>query len=191
MKNITQIPLKRILHLSLLTSILSANIVSAHQWCHDGTIVQIADVSWNESSIITNYPGLIPDDIPIWVVGNVNMHITYEAVRNYADAFEGGGGGFGGYSVANSGEVKEVAYWPHNYITAPALYHISQGVKFRLKKCYTIAPMTAVEDLEFIALPGGTIPGETSNDFIDRLQVKPLGGLERLEDYWNNSNNNR
>lgn len=187
----TQSSLKNILHLSILISILSVNVASAHIWCNDGTVVQIADVTWNESSIITNYPGLIPGDIPPWVVGNVDMHITYEAIRNYADTFVGGGGGFGGYSVPNSGEVVEDAYWPHNYITAPSLYHISQGVKFRLKKCYTIAPMTAVKDLEMIALPGGTVPGETSHDFISRLKVTPLYGLERMMDYWNNSNDNR
>jgi len=158
-------------------SMLSINIALAVPWCHLGTKVQIADVSWDEASIVANYPGSIPGDIPPWIVGNTNMHITFMSVMTYANTFAGGGGGFGGYSVPNSGQVRQLPYAPHNYITAPSLYNISQGVSFKLEKCYTIPPMIAVSALEMIAPdPGGDGPTIA-------VEYTPLRGLDQICDY--------
>lgn len=158
--------------------------VQAVPWCHNGTIVQIADVSWNESSIEANYPGTLPDSIPDWVVGNVNMHIAFVSTNHYASTFIGGGGGFGDYTVSNSGDVRVEAYGPHNYITAPSLYHISQGVQFKIKKCYTVPPMTAVKERFQFS------PDIIGPEIIDvngsggAIKVKALDGLEQIQQYW-------
>ncbi len=178
MKNNT---FKKSISLLIVAAGLSSSVAQAVTWCHGGTIVQIADVNWGESSIIANYPGSIPGDIPLWVVGNVNIHITSTSTNQYANGFAGGGGGFGGYSVANSGEVKVEAYAPHNYITAPSLYSTAEGVKFKLKKCYTIPPMTAVRERHEIALPWN--PGTPDNP----ISIKPLEHIQGLNTYWEQS----
>ncbi|MCX7552281.1 hypothetical protein OS175_00195 [Marinicella sp. S1101] len=170
--------LKKSITAALVITGLSASLAHAVPWCHQGTIVQIADVNWGESSIIANYPGSIPADIPPWVTGNVDMHITFMATHTYASGFAGGGGGFGGYSVPGSGQVKVYAYAPYNYITAPSLYSTAQGVQFKLKKCYTIPPMVAVKELRELELPWS--PGGQDNP----VSVRPLERLQELDAYW-------
>lgn len=170
--------LKKTIGLMIVAAGLSSTIAQAVPWCHQGTIVQIADVNWGESSIIANYPGSIPGDIPPWVVGNVDMHITFMSTHQYASGFAGGGGGFGGYSVPNSGQVKVYAYAPHNYITAPSLYSTAEGVKFKLKKCYTIPPMTVVHELYEVALPWS--PSTPDNP----ISIKPMERIQGLDAYW-------
>lgn len=174
---------------SLILIISCAN-TQAIPWCHGGTIVQIADVNWNQSSIEANYPGILPDSIPDWVVGNVNMHITFVSTNNYASTFIGGGGGFGDYSVSDSGDVRVIPYAPHNYITAPSLYNISEGVRFRIQKCYTIPPMTAVtERFHFTTDMIG--PGIIDNNGSGgAIEVRTLNGLEQISEYWSTTQQN-
>jgi len=173
--------LKKSINMLIIAAGLSSTLAQAVPWCHRGTIVQIADVTWGESSIVANYPGSIPGDIPPYIVGNVNNHITFMSTNQYASSFAGGGGGFGGYSVPGSGQVKVYAYAPHNYITAPTHYDISEGVKFKLKKCYTIPPMVVVHELrEFI---GPITPGDPNSP----IGVEPLERLYELGAYWEKS----
>ena len=67
--------IKKTIGMAIIAAGLSSSIAQAVPWCHQGTIVQIADVNWGESSILANYPGVVPP----WVVGNVDMHITFMA----------------------------------------------------------------------------------------------------------------
>lgn len=170
--------LKHTIGLVLIITAFSTSIANAVPWCHNGTIVQIADVSWGESSIIANYPGSIPGDIPPWVTTDVDHHITFEATHQYASGFAGGGGGFGGYSVPGSGQVKVDVYAPSTYLTAPSWYNTSQGVQFKLRKCYTIPPMTAVKELRHFE--GPWTPGGTDNP----IGIEPLSRLPELDVYW-------
>lgn len=172
--------LKTTVGMMIIAAGLSSTIAQAVPWCHQGTIVQIADVNWGESSILANYPGVVPP----WVVGNVDMHITFMSTNQYASGFAGGGGGFGGYSVPGSGQVKVYAYAPHNYITAPSLYSTSEGVKFKMKKCYTIPPMTQHHELSEIALPW--TPGNPNNPD-NPISIEPLEYVQELKAYWEES----
>lgn len=169
--------LKKSISMIIIAAGLSSTIAQAVPWCHQGTIVQIADVNWGESSITANYPGVVPP----WVVGNVDMHITFMSTHQYASGFAGGGGGFGGYSVPGSGQVKVYAYAPHNYITAPSLYSTAEGVKFKLKKCYTIPPMTVLHELREVELPW--TPGGGDNP----ISVEPMERVQGLDAYWEQS----
>ena len=179
--------LKKILCLVSMATIVPFGSASAHKWCHNGTIVQIGDVNWNESVIIANYPGIVPDDIPDWVFDNIDHHIAYEAKKNYADSFVGGGGALGGFVAANSGEVRTSVYAPSNYITAPSLYNISEGIQFKLHKCYTIPPMTQLETLYEIDMPWKPTPG-VSNPVV----IAPMNGVDGVRQYWiDNSSNSQ
>ena len=169
--------LKKTIGMAIIAAGLSSSIAQAVPWCHQGTIVQIADVNWGESSILANYPGVVPP----WVVGNVDMHITFMSTHEYASGFVGGGGGFGGYSVPGSGQVKVYAYAPHNYITAPSLYSTAEGVKFKLKKCYTIPPMTELHELREFVEPWN--PGNPDNP----ISIEPMERLQDLGAYWEQS----
>lgn len=182
MKNKT---FKKTISLILITAGLSSTIAQADIWCKNGTIVQIADVNWGESSIIANYPGSIPADIPAWVFNAniVDMHITDTSTHQYAAGFAGGGGGFGGFSVPGSGQVKVYPYAPHNYITAPSLYSTSEGVKFIIKKCYTIPPMTGHHELRDFPLPWNPI----SDTPYTPNSIKPMESIEGLAAYWEQS----
>ena len=166
--------LKKSIGMIIVAAGLSSTVAQAEQWCNHGTIVQIADVNWGESSILANYPGVVPP----WVVGNVDMHITFMATNEYASGFAGGGGGFGGYSVPGSGQVRVDAYAPHNYITAPSLYSTAQGVKFRIEKCYTIPPMVAVHEL--FEFEGPVVPGDPNSP----IGFEPLERLPEIKEYW-------
>ena len=153
----------------------TTGIANAVPWCHQGTIVQIADVSWNQSQILANFTGSIPTGVT-----DPEHYITFTATHNYANTFAGGGGGFGGYSVPGSGQVKVEAYAPYSYtnMVGPGNYFTSQGVQFKLKKCYTIPPMTIQH--EFVALDDISGDDLTGGDGV----IKPYVELEAINKYW-------
>jgi hypothetical protein len=162
--------MKKLLIYVALGSALLSSVAQAVPWCHRGTIVQIADVNWSQSQIMANFTGSVPGSVT-----DAEIYKTFTATANYANNFVGGGGGFGGYSVINSGHVRVIVYAPYTYtnMVGPGYYFTSQGVKFKLEKCYTIAPMTHhLEVAEFNIEDGSGI------DF------KPLRGLGRLPHYW-------
>ncbi|MCH4294660.1 hypothetical protein MJ923_10150 [Shewanella sp. 3B26] len=154
---------------ALLVAMSLSSLAQAVPWCYRGTIVQIADVSWSESQILANYSGTVPAG-----VADPEYYIAATATYNYSQNFVGGGGGFGGYSVPGSGQVRVTHYAPYTFtnMVGPGYYFTSQGIKFRMDKCYTIPPMTEHVELE-IAEPGGDVP------------VKPLPGLDAISEYWN------
>lgn len=148
--------------------LLSSTAAQAVPWCWRGTIVEIQDVTWNGSQILTNFGG---GPVPGGVL-NPDYFKAYTAATTYASSFAGGGGGFGGYSVPGSGEVLVFAYAPTNYTNGPiGSYNVAQGISFKLKKCYTIVPLTAVA-FDVIALPDVETP-------IVGKPYKGLGGLRK------------
>ncbi len=103
-------------------------------------------------------------------------YVTFTATHNYASAFSGGSGGFGGFSVPGSGQVRVKSYAPSTYTSyvGPGYYFTSHGVEFTLEKCYTIPPMTQVLDYATVALPDGP-----------PIVVRLFKGLEIMRKYWN------
>ncbi|MBV7316795.1 hypothetical protein [Shewanella sp. NIFS-20-20] len=160
--------------LSLLISLGAVTMAQAVPWCHRGTIVQIADVSWSQAQIMANFTGSIPS-----FVADPEVYTTFTATHNYANTFAGGGGGFGGYSVPGSGQVQVHEYAPYTLtnMVGPGYYFTSQGVKFKLKKCYTIPPMTEHKE---VAIFEPTSPS-------GGIDVKPYERLYELESFWSQS----
>ncbi len=152
-------------------SMAVSSIAQAVPWCHRGTIVQIADVTWSQSQIMANFTGSIPGSVT-----DPEHYVTFTATHNYASGFVGGGGGFGGYSVPGSGEVIVVPYAPNSYINVvgPGAYFTSQGVSFKMRKCYTVAPLTA--QLEKARL--------NPRDPLGGIVTVPLEGLDAMSIYW-------
>lgn len=165
---ITKTNLIKLSALFLATS--AVPIAQAVPWCHGGTIVEFADVNWSESQILANFSGPIPGG-----VADPQYYITATATHNYAQTFVGGGGGFGGYSVPGSGQVRVRHYAPYTFtnMVGPGYYDTSQGVKFKMDKCYTIPPMTVHHELEVADEPDG---GD--------IQVRPYEGLGAIQRYW-------
>jgi len=162
--------MKKLLTCVAVGAAFLSTAAQAVPWCHQGTIVQIADVNWSQAQILANFTGSVPGGVV-----DPEVYTTFHATHNYANTFAGGGGGFGGYSVPGSGQVRVVPYAPYSYtnMVGPGYYYTSQGVSFKLDKCYTIAPMT--HHLEV---------AELSKDDGSGISVKPLGGLEALNEYW-------
>ena len=156
-----------------LLLVLSINTGYSVPWCHHGTIVQIQNVNWSQASILANYPGTIP----VWMPDH---GITGMSMDNYATSFAGGGGSIGGYTVPGSGQVLALAYSPSSY-TSGNNYSISQGVQFKLNKCYTIAPMVAIKDFA-VELPGINPDGPVIG-----VTYGPLEGIEPMCQYWSES----
>ncbi len=177
-KLMKKIKYKKSIGLLIVAAGMATTIAQAVPWCHKGTIVQIADVHWGESSILANYPGGVPGGLPPVIYGNVDTHITFTSTNQYANSFAGGGGSFGGYSVPGSGQVLVHPYAPHNYTNAPSLYSTSEGVKFKLKKCYTIPPLVEVFELEKFV--GPVLPGEPGGPVV----FEPLERIEEMRAYW-------
>jgi hypothetical protein len=163
--------MKKKLIFSAIAATFLSSVVQAVPWCHRGTIVQIADVQWTQAQILANFTGSVPGG-----VADPEVYKTSTATYNYASTFTGGGGGFGGYSVPSSGQVRVIPYAPYTYtnMIGPGYYFTSQGVKFKLEKCYTIPPMT--EHLEVARLN----PDDDSGGII----FKPAEKLPALEHYW-------
>ncbi|GAB2909065.1 hypothetical protein [Rheinheimera gaetbuli] len=159
---------KLILSTLAATALLSLS-VQAVPWCHRGTIVQIADVNWSEAQILANFYGTVPGGVL-----DAEVYKTSHATNNYASTFAGGGGGFGGYSVPGSGTVRVTHYAPYTLtnMVGPGYYFTSQGVKFKLHKCYTIPPMVEVRELATVESPEAGIG------------FKPLRGVEAIKEYW-------
>ena len=165
--------MKKLLIAAAVGATFLSSVAQAVPWCHQGTIVQIADVNWSGAQINANFTGSIPT-----YVADPEVYVTFTATSNYANTFAGGGGGFGGYSVPGSGQVRVIPYAPNSYtnMVGPGYYYTNQGVSFRLDKCYTIAPM--VHHLEV---------AELSSDDGSGIVVKPYEGLEKLTMYWKES----
>ncbi|NVJ59945.1 MAG: hypothetical protein HWE27_06115 [Gammaproteobacteria bacterium] len=161
----------RLMALTLSAGLLST-AVNAVPWCHKGTIVQIADVNWSQAQIMANFTGPVPSGVI-----DPEYYTTFTATHNYASTFAGGGGGFGGYSVPGSGQVKVETYAPYTYtnMVGPGYYYTSQGVKFRLKKCYTIPPMTQHHEIARI---------DDGDDGSGGIIFKPYEKLPALSEYW-------
>ena len=159
----------------LLTIALGLGLMSgaatAVPWCHKGTIVQIADVSWSQAQILANFSGSIPPS-----VYDPEYYVTYTATHAYASTFAGGGGGFGGYSVPGSGQVRVKPYAPYTYtnMVGPGHYFTSQGVQFKLEKCYTIPPLTQHLEVEKFDLDDGA----------GGIIFRPYKRLRAMEQFW-------
>ncbi len=164
--------MKRLLSLFTAGTLLLSGAANAVPWCYGGTIVQIADVNWSQAQILANFSGSIPSG-----VADPEVYITSTATYNYASTFSGGGGGFGGYSVPGSGQVQVYPYAPYTYtnMIGPGYYYTSQGVKFKMKKCYTIPPL--VEHLEVREL--------NPDDDGSGIVIKPYPELDAMKNYWN------
>jgi hypothetical protein len=162
--------MKKLLIAAAIGSTLLSSVAQAVPWCYKGTIVQIADVNWSESQILANFTGTVPGGVV-----DPEVYITSTATHIYANSFAGGGGSFGGYSVPGSGQVRVVPYAPYTYtnMVGPGYYFTSQGVRFKMDKCYTIAPLTAHLEV-----------AELSKEDGSGIVVKPLEGLEMLPKYW-------
>ncbi len=161
---------KKLLSLAVGATLLSS-AVQAVPWCHKGTIVQIADVSWSGAQIMANFTGTVPSG-----VYDPEYYITSTATYNYANTFAGGGGGFGGYSVPGSGQVRVIPYAPYTYtnMVGPGYYYTSQGVKFKLEKCYTIPPLTVHHELAEVS------PDIGGGDIV----FDPAEGVDVIKKYW-------
>ncbi|WP_394393227.1 hypothetical protein [Shewanella woodyi] len=160
--------------LTVLACLGISSIAQAVPWCHRGTIVQIADVTWNQAQIMANFTGSIPGG-----VADTEVYTTYHSTNNYANTFAGGGGGFGGFSVPGSGQVRVIHYAPYTLtnMVGPGYYYTSQGVKFKLDKCYTIPPLMEHKE---VARFEPTNP-ETG------IEVVPYEKLEAMQEYWRQS----
>jgi hypothetical protein len=131
--------MKKLLIIAAVGATLLSSVAQAEPWFHHGTIVQIANVNWSGAQIAANFTGSV-----LGGVADAEVYKTFTATHNYAQTFAGGGGGFGGYSVPGSGQVRVVPYAPNSYtnMVGPGYYYTSQGVSFKMDKCYTIPPMT-------------------------------------------------
>lgn len=150
--------------------LLSVNAAIAVPWCHFGTIVTIQNVTWSQNNIIANYPGPIP-------VGLADVGITSNSMGQYASTFVGGGGSLSGYTVPGSGSVIAKAYAPSSYLSSN-YYSTSQGVQFKLNKCYTIPPMTAVKEIRMASNPANP------DTPVIGVEYSALEGGEEMCRYW-------
>ncbi len=164
---------KKLLALSVGVAMFSG-MAQAVPWCHKGTIVEIADVNWSQSQILANFTGSVPGGVL-----DPEVYTTFHATHNYANTFAGGGGGFGGYSVPGSGQVRVIPYAPYSYtnMVGPGHYYTSQGVSFKLDKCYTIPPLTHHHEVKFVE-PGGE-GGDSGGIVFD-----PIEGIEVIKKQW-------
>lgn len=141
-------------------------------WCYKGTIVQIGDVNWTQAQILANFTGTVPVG-----VADAEVYKAFTASNNYASTFAGGGGGWGGYSVPGSGQVRVTHYAPYTLtnMVGPGYYFTSQGVKFKMHKCYTIPPLVRNVEVEKFKEP------------TDGMKFEPLEGAEGATKYWSQS----
>ncbi|MEC4725347.1 hypothetical protein HWQ46_07285 [Shewanella sp. D64] len=164
--------------LGFLACLGASSIAQAVPWCHTGTIVQIANVNWSQAQIMANFTGGIPGGVV-----DPEVYTTYHSTYNYANTFSGGGGGFGGYSVPNSGQVKVRLDAPYTLtnMVGPGYYYTSQGVQFRLDKCYTIPPLMEHKKIARFE----PIKPETG------VEVAPYENLRAITEFWRESDQER
>ncbi|MCO7224719.1 hypothetical protein [Pleionea sp. CnH1-48] len=144
--------------LFVVTAMTLSGAASAVPWCHGGTIVEIANISWTQSGINTHFTGPIPGGVV-----DPQRYIAWEASHNYAGYFAGGGG-WG--NVPGKGQVRVRPYAPYTYTNMVSGYHTSQGLSFKLDKCYATPPLVEIKEKE-------------------KLEVlKPLDGIDGMERYW-------
>ena len=154
---------------------LSSTAAQAVPWCWKGHIVEIGDVQWTQSQIIANFG---PTTIPPYMT-DPDRFIAFTAAYNYANSFSGGGGSWGGYTVPGSGQVMVDPYAPYSYVSqGPGFYNLSQGLYFKMKKCFTVPVMIkhpAIRDFELSIDNGSPDPV---------LDPAPFDGLENMTKYW-------
>lgn len=147
----------------------SSLAAQAVPWCYRGTIVTIANANWSQAQIMANFTGSVPSGVL-----DPEVYITSTSTAAYASTFAGGGGGFGGYSVPGSGQVRVTHLGPYTLtnMVGPGYYYTSQGVTFKLDKCYTFPPLIRAERLEKLEFPE------------QGVNFEPLEGTEGATKYW-------
>lgn len=148
----------KVLFSSLVAAIALATQVTAVPWCHKGTVVTVATVSWSGATAsavagaITAPPGH-PDP---------ERYQIFHATDNYCQSFAGGGGPMWGPIVPGAGTVTTQTTGPNVLTNTVNDYSLAMGVTFRCKKCYATPPYVQIHEL---------------------AEFKPFGGLEIKEKY--------
>jgi len=122
-----------ILFLSLIPQTTDADI-----WCNEGNIVEVADITWNQAQILANFSGTIPANTV-----DVDRYKAFHAMHTYSTTFASNIGNSSiNQNVPDAGQVGGVIYAPYSYtnVPTPGAYNISQGIKFKINKCYGVLP---------------------------------------------------
>lgn len=121
-------------------------------WCYGGTIVTVQTHNLDEGTLLflfgsqTIPSGVDPLQEDRYIASTVGWDLAY--------AHAGGGGGWNGWSVPNAGEVRVDAFFPASYLSG-LTYHLSEGLRFHVEKCYTIPPHVQIDwEVEVSEKPG-------------------------------------
>ncbi len=157
--------------LPLIFMAASGLSVPAHAipWCQGGTIVTLHTHVLDETALLYHFgnqtipPNVDPVDEDRYIASTVAWGLAYPHA--------GGGGGWGGWSVPNAGEVEADVFAPNSYVSQ-IIYSLSEGLGFDVKKCFTIPPMVQVEwDLD--SVDNGGVGG-----------ANPLPYVKGIERFW-------
>jgi hypothetical protein len=134
-----------------LTSIVTFQ-ASAVPWCHRGTIVTVANVSWNGSTNVAMSSGIaVPPG-----VSDAERYQVFYSTNNYCQAYAGGGGPTWGWSVPGAGSVSTFTTGPYVLTNTVNNYDLNMGVSFNCKKCYSIAPYYEHKEMKHLEPMPGT-----------------------------------
>lgn len=133
-----------------LSSFIAVQAVAV-PWCHRGTIVEVADVTWSGATATA-----MASSIPVPVsVADPERYQIFHATNDYCESYAGGGGPIWWNNVPGVGTVNTIPYAPYILTNTVNNYDLSMGVSFTCEKCYAIAPYEAIKDFKELApLPG-------------------------------------
>lgn len=136
----------------VLCGVMASGHAAAVPWCHGGTIVEVANVTWSGDTTVA-MASVIP--APPSVV-DPDRYQVFHATSNFCQGYAGGGGPIWGNPVSGAGSVRTIITGPFILTNTVNNYDLSMGVSFKCEKCYTLPPYEEVRDYDFAAPMAGT-----------------------------------
>ena len=136
--------------------VIASGHAAAVPWCHGGTIVEVANVSWSGATTVAMAS---PIPAPPSVL-DPERYQVFHATDNFCQSYAGGGGPPWGNPVPGAGSVRTIITGPHILTNTVNDYALSMGVSFKCEKCYTIPPYEKLQDFE-LAEPLPDTEGKT------------------------------
>lgn len=135
---------KVILKSLVVLGVMASGHAAAVPWCHGGTIVEVANVTWSGTTTVAMASGIpVPPTI-----SDPDRYQVFHATNNYCQGYAGGGGPVWGNPVPGSGTVRTITTGPYILTNTVNDYDLSMGVSFKCEKCYTTPPYEVIYDYE-------------------------------------------
>lgn len=132
-------------------------------WCHQGSIVTVANVTWNGTTTTAMSSGIpVPPSVT-----DPERYQVFHSTHNFCNTYSGGGGPSWPWNVPGAGSVRTVTTSPFILTNTVNNYELNMGVGFSCQKCYSLPPYQEIHELRLAKPLIGT---EGTEEYIEKVR---------------------